>query len=428
MEHCCPFIYILALISQTWNTCPFIYILALIPQTWNTVHMPEEYPSHSPPQYQLNAPWLKGAERKNVEGALADIFCENIGESIIYLWVERIREFLRDKTDEHPHDPAKSISERVITQTAEVEEDDDLDVSSLEPMGTSVHSANSDEEWECPSITSSEPITEKRSTFQAHLAPVFHKKQVDMVIEKLYENKKIANATHNIVAYRIYQAGPDSKSPILIHGCDDDGETHAGSRMLHLLQILDVRNVMVVVSRWFGGILLGSDRFKHINNCTRSILEQCGYLKEKDDKKVLHTGDKKKSQSQACKPQGHIQIFCVARCEAIPNYMAEFTSTRDPDFGFVFEKLQQYIDRQFLYKLKQTRKVYDSHTKNLKRKEAEQKLQEFLHKPSDQFKVCFPGQILLVQPLPSSDSPQENSCYSKIPPQFDPLTRRLGRH
>ncbi|KAL3857378.1 hypothetical protein ACJMK2_012053 [Sinanodonta woodiana] len=106
--------------------------------------------------------------------------------------------------------------------------------------------------------------------------------------------------------------------------------------------------------------------------------------------------------------------------------MAEFTSTRDPDFGFVCEKLQQYIDRQFLYKLKQTRKVYDSRTKNLKRKGAEQKLQEFLHKPSDQFKVCFPGQILLVQPLPSSDSPQESSCYNKISPQFDPLTRRLG--
>ncbi|KAK3589333.1 hypothetical protein CHS0354_026991 [Potamilus streckersoni] len=258
------------------------------------VHMPLEYPSHSPPEYQLNAPWLKGAERKNVEGALADIFCENIGESIIYLWVERIRGFLQDKTDEHTHDQAKSRPGRVITQTVEVEEEDYFDVSCLEQMGTSIHSASSDEDWECPSITSSEPITDRRSTFQAHLASVFHKKQVEMVIEKLYENKKIANATHNILAYRIYQAGPDSKSPVLIHGCDDDGETHAGSRMLHLLQILDARNVMVVVSRWFGGILLGSDRFKHISNCTRSILEQCGYLKEKDDKKVLHTGDKKK--------------------------------------------------------------------------------------------------------------------------------------
>lgn len=42
-------------------------------------------------------------------------------------------------------------------------------------------------------------------------------------------------------------------------------------------QILDVRNVMVVVSRWYGGILLGPDRFKHINNCARNILVQEGY-------------------------------------------------------------------------------------------------------------------------------------------------------
>ncbi len=42
-------------------------------------------------------------------------------------------------------------------------------------------------------------------------------------------------------------------------------------------QILDVRNVLVVVSRWYGGILLGPDRFKHISNCARSILIQEAY-------------------------------------------------------------------------------------------------------------------------------------------------------
>lgn len=42
-------------------------------------------------------------------------------------------------------------------------------------------------------------------------------------------------------------------------------------------QILDVRNVMVVVSRWYGGIQLGPDRFKHINNCARNILVEEGY-------------------------------------------------------------------------------------------------------------------------------------------------------
>ena len=47
------------------------------------------------------------------------------------------------------------------------------------------------------------------------------------------------------------------------------------------MQIVNAENVMVVVSRWYGGIHLGPDRFKHINNCTRTILEKHGYLTQR---------------------------------------------------------------------------------------------------------------------------------------------------
>lgn len=59
---------------------------------------------------------------------------------------------------------------------------------------------------------------------------------------------------------------------------DDDGETAAGGRLLHLLQAADVRNVVVVVSRWFGGVLMGPQRFTAINNCARALLEQMGLV------------------------------------------------------------------------------------------------------------------------------------------------------
>lgn len=39
---------------------------------------------------------------------------------------------------------------------------------------------------------------------------------------------------------------------------------------------MDVLNVMVVVSRWYGGIHLGPDRFKHINNVARVLLQHTG--------------------------------------------------------------------------------------------------------------------------------------------------------
>lgn len=132
---------------------------------------------------------------------------------------------------------------------------------------------------ELPDIKHGEPITDRRSTFQPHLANVVTPKQVRLVLDKLYENKKIASATHNIYAYRIFCEDKNS----FLQDCEDDGETAAGGRLLHLLQILDVRNVLVVVTRWYGGILLGPDRFKHINNCARNILVQEGFTDSPED-------------------------------------------------------------------------------------------------------------------------------------------------
>lgn len=37
---------------------------------------------------------------------------------------------------------------------------------------------------------------------------------------------------------------------VCVKDCNDDGEQQAGKRLLHLLQIVDVTNVLVVVSRW----------------------------------------------------------------------------------------------------------------------------------------------------------------------------------
>lgn len=34
----------------------------------------------------------------------------------------------------------------------------------------------------------------------------------------------------------------------------------------------------MVVSRWYGGIKLGPDRFKHINNCARNALDKKGFI------------------------------------------------------------------------------------------------------------------------------------------------------
>lgn len=55
---------------------------------------------------------------------------------------------------------------------------------------------------------------------------------------------------------------------------------------------MDVWNVIVVVSRWFGGTHIGPDRFKHINSATRDVLVKGGF--DVDTKGDASGGKKKK--------------------------------------------------------------------------------------------------------------------------------------
>jgi hypothetical protein len=63
-----------------------------------------------------------------------------------------------------------------------------------------------------------------------------------------------------------------TENTILKHDNDDDGEDAAGSRLAHLLEMRNEDGVLIVVSRWFGGIHLGPKRFAHITNVARQLL------------------------------------------------------------------------------------------------------------------------------------------------------------
>ena len=52
----------------------------------------------------------------------------------------------------------------------------------------------------------------------------------------------------------------------------------------------EVNNVLVVVTRYFGGIHLGPDRFKHINQAARNALELGGFLDSASEGKKHATG------------------------------------------------------------------------------------------------------------------------------------------
>ena len=96
-------------------------------------------------------------------------------------------------------------------------------------------------------------IIEKKSKFITNL---FYVKNVEEAENKLEQiRKKYFDAKHNCMAYRILE------NDILKEKSSDDGEPlrTAGFPMLSILQKNNLVNVLVIVTRYFGGILLGAN-------------------------------------------------------------------------------------------------------------------------------------------------------------------------
>lgn len=95
-------------------------------------------------------------------------------------------------------------------------------------------------------------IVEKKSKFIANLVPVENVKEAEEIVKKT--KKKFFDARHNCIAYRIVENNQ------MIEKSSDDGEPSgtAGAPMLNILQKNNLANVLVIVTRYFGGILLGT--------------------------------------------------------------------------------------------------------------------------------------------------------------------------
>lgn len=90
----------------------------------------------------------------------------------------------------------------------------------------------------------------KKSKFIANVSPVETREEATEFLEKI--RKEHHNATHNCYAYRV------GLSQVIVK-YSDDGEPggSAGLPILNVLEGEDIKNVVVVVTRYFGGTLLG---------------------------------------------------------------------------------------------------------------------------------------------------------------------------
>lgn len=98
----------------------------------------------------------------------------------------------------------------------------------------------------------SSKVIEKKSKFIGNLIYVTSKEEAEDRIKEI--KKKYFDARHNCIAYRVMEEGT------VVEKASDDGEPSgtAGAPMLNILQKNNLCNVLIVVTRYFGGILLGT--------------------------------------------------------------------------------------------------------------------------------------------------------------------------
>lgn len=183
-------------------------------------YLPENYPMCEPPSWEIFTPRLSNEERQEINSQLQQMFFP--GSAVIFQWIEYLRErfekieLISPPITDFPTNNAECVPEFV---------------------------ENMREEF---IIIHGEPFTDRKSTFQAHIVPVTSQDQVHCFVAQLLQDRKVAKATHNIMAFRIF----NTERRTYIKDCDDDGETAAGGRLLHMLDCMDAINIAVVVSRY----------------------------------------------------------------------------------------------------------------------------------------------------------------------------------
>lgn len=149
----------------------------------------------------------------------------------------------------------------------------------------------------------SEVITDRKSRFQARHVPIADELEIPAILEQLLEDhKNIArSASHpHIIAWRTGKpvevlATPERKLPSktkrktsmppkttlpikytdIKQGFKDNGEKGAGSKiLLQVLEHQDLVNILVIVTRWYGGCPIGPLRFRHIVNASLESLRK----------------------------------------------------------------------------------------------------------------------------------------------------------
>ncbi|MDD5198118.1 MAG: YigZ family protein [Candidatus Gracilibacteria bacterium] len=118
-------------------------------------------------------------------------------------------------------------------------------------------------------ILESDIFVDRGSKYGYGFTQVQGKEDIKTFLKYIRSTKSFDTADHCSYAFRIL-----SSEGILVEGKGDDGETGAGQCILRELKRRNIEQVILVVSRHFGGVYLQTDRYKNVVNVAKMGIER----------------------------------------------------------------------------------------------------------------------------------------------------------
>ena len=126
-------------------------------------------------------------------------------------------------------------------------------------------------------------ILVKKSKFIANIFYIENEEEANNIIKKI--KKDYFDARHNCYAYRI------SSENNILEKYSDDGRPAgtAGQPILNVIRGNELQNVIIVVTRYFGGILLGTGGLvKAYTESAKKVLEETKIINKQIGKKIKY--------------------------------------------------------------------------------------------------------------------------------------------
>jgi putative IMPACT (imprinted ancient) family translation regulator len=107
-------------------------------------------------------------------------------------------------------------------------------------------------------------INDRGSKYAVSGGVVKTKEDAQAMVKTLKKEKRFARATHNTWGVILSDGGAIK---------NDDGEGGAGMVIIRMLERADLKDHLIIVTRWFGGTQLGGDRFRRVQDSVAYYLD-----------------------------------------------------------------------------------------------------------------------------------------------------------